>query len=70
MATAITICLSYLTLGVFLHMSDSGLIPVNMAAKLNFIPMVMIIFAYAGLGLGFGVILGLLAAERIPVNIR
>ena len=41
-----------------------------MADQLNFIPMAMVISAYAGLGLGFGVILGLLAAEKIPVNIR
>ena len=66
MATAVTVSLSYLTLGVFLRLSYSGLIPVKMVAQLNF----MVIFAYAGLGLGFGVILGLLAAEKIPANIR
>ena len=70
LTTAVTVWLSYFTLGVFLHLSYSGLIPVNMAAQLNFIPMAMVISAYAGLGLGFGVILGLLAAEKIPVNIR
>ena len=70
LTTAVTVCLSYLTVGVFLRLSYSGLIPVNMVAQLNFIPMAMVIFAYAGLGLGFGVILGLLAAEKIPVNIR
>ena len=66
LTTAVTVWLSYFTLGVFLHLSYSGLIPVKMVAQLNF----MVIFAYAGLGLGFGVILGLLAAEKIPANIR
>ena len=41
-----------------------------MVAHLDFIPMVMIIVAYMGFGLGFGVIPGLLAAERTPIQIR
>ena len=36
----------------------------------NFIPMAMVIVAYIGYGLGFGVIPSLLAAESMPVNIR
>ena len=51
-------------------MNKMGLIPPDMEAQLNFIPMATVIFAYAGFGLGFGVILGLLAAEKMPVNIR
>jgi len=70
LATAVIICLSYLTTGVFLKLSINGLLPINMATQLNFIPMAMVILAYAGLGLGFGVIPGLLAAEQMPVNIR
>ena len=65
-----TICLSYLTLGVFIRMNKMGLIPPDMEAQLNFIPMATVISAYAGQSLGFGVILGLLAAEKMPVNIR
>lgn len=70
LATSVIICLSYLTLGVFLKLSNNGMIPVNMETQLNFIPMAMIILAYMGLGFGFNVIPGLLAAEKIPVNIR
>ena len=70
LATAVIICLSYLITGVFLKLSFNGLIPVNMATQLNFIPMAMVILAYTGLGLGFGIIPGLLAAEKMPVNIR
>ena len=70
LVTAATICLAYLTCGVYLHLSNNGLIPASLASQLNFIPMAMVILAYAGLGLGFGVILGLLAAEKIPVHIR
>jgi len=70
LATAVIICLSYLTVGVFLKLSFNNVISDDMATQLNFIPMAMVILAYMGLGLGFGVIPGLLAAERIPVNIR
>ena len=70
MATSVIICLSYLTLGVFLKLSNNGMIPVDMETQLTFIPMAMIILAYMGLGFGFNVIPGLLAAEKIPVNIR
>ena len=51
-------------------MNKMGLIPPDMEAQLNFIPMATVISAYAGQSLGFGVILGLLAAEKMPVNIR
>ena len=70
LTTAVIICLSYLITGVFLKLSINGLIPANMATQLNFIPMAMVILAYMGHGLGFGVVPGLLAAETIPVNIR
>ena len=51
-------------------MNKMGLIPPGMEAQLNLIPMATVISAYAGQSLGFGVILGLLAAEKMPVNIR
>ena len=70
LATSVIICLSYLTVGVFLKLSFNGLISEDMATQLNFIPMAMVILAYMGLGLGFGVIPGLLAAEKMPVNNR
>ena len=70
MATAVGICLAYLTTGVFLKLSINGLVSVNLATQLNFIPMAMVILAYMGLGLGFGVIPDLLAAEKMPVKIR
>ena len=70
LTTAVIICLSFLTVGVFARLSHAGLLPIDLAAHLNFIPMAMVILAYIGYGLGFGVIPSLLAAESIPVNIR
>jgi len=70
LATAVIICLSFLTVGVFARLSHAGLLPLDLVAHLNFIPMAMVILAYIGYGLGFGVIPSLLAAESIPVNIR
>ena len=38
--------------------------------KTNFIPMVCIIIAYIGHGLGYGVIPSLIAAEMVPIQFR
>ena len=70
LGTSVIICLSFLTVGIFLRLRNEGLIPKYLVAHFEFIPMVMIIVAYMGYGFGFGVIPGLLAAERTPVQIR
>ena len=70
LGTSVIICLSFLTVGIFLRLRNEGLIPKHLLAHFDFIPMLMIIVAYMGFGLGFGVIPGLLAAERTPVQIR
>ena len=70
LGTSVVICPSFLTAGIFLGLRNKGLIPKYVVAHFDFIPMVMIIVAYMGFGLGFGVIPGLLAAERTPVQIR
>ena len=72
LTTAVIICLSFLTVGVFAQLSHANVLPLDLVAHLNFIPMAMVILAYIGYGLGFGVIPSLLAAESIsiPVNIR
>jgi len=70
LTTAALICLSFLTVGIYSLLTNHGVISVELAASLNFIPMAMVIVAYIGYGLGFGVIPSLLAAESMPVNIR
>ena len=57
-------------MGIYSLLTNHGVISVELAASLNFIPMAMVIVAYIGYGLGFGVIPSLLAAESMPVNIR
>ena len=64
------IFLSFLTVGLFAKLSHTDLLPLDIVEHLNFIPMAMVILAYMGYGLGFGVIPSLLAAESVPVNIR
>jgi hypothetical protein len=70
LATASTICLSFLALGLFTHLASSGALSPATAATLNFVPMAMVILAYTGYGLGFGVVPSLLAAESTPVTVR
>ena len=62
LSTALIICLSFLTVGLCARL--------NLDGHFNFIPMVMVVIAYVGYGLGFGVIPSLIAAESIPVNVR
>ena len=62
LSTALIICLSFLTVGLCARL--------NLDGHLNFIPMAMVVLAYVGYGLGFGVIPSLIAAESIPVNVR
>jgi len=70
LATSTTIFLSFLVVSVYTQLTASSLLPSHLATSLNFIPMVTIILAYMGYGLGFGVIPSLLAAEYMPVVIR
>ena len=55
LSTALIICLSFLTVGLCARL--------NLDGHLNFIPMAMVVLAYVGYGLGFGVIPSLIAAE-------
>ena len=48
LSTALIICLSFLTVGLCARL--------NLDGHLNFIPMAMVVLAYVGYGLGFGVI--------------
>jgi len=70
LVTSTIIFLSFLVVSVYTHLTASSLLPSHLATSLNFIPMVTIILAYMGYGLGFGVIPSLLAAEYMPVVIR
>jgi len=42
----------------------------NLPVELTCIPMICVILAYTGYGLGYGVIPSLVAAEMMPVDVR
>jgi len=64
------ICLSFLTAGVYTWLNSFPGICPELMQKLVFIPMLMIILAYAAYGCGFGCLPQLLTAEITPVPIR
>ena len=70
LTTAGLICLAFFTVGIYMFLYNSDTIPKHLHDSLNFLPMSMVILAYMGYGLGFGVIPSLLAAEMMPVNVR
>ena len=49
---------------------DKGWLDESITTQINFIPMVSVILAYVGYGLGYGVIPSLIAAETMPVDVR
>ena len=58
------------SMSVFTLVVDKGWLDTSMARQINFIPMVSVILAYFGVGLGFLVIPVLIAAESLPVEVR
>ena len=64
-------CVSFLIIGLFTYLStSSSLAPSSLLSQLSCVPMVCVILAYSGYGLGYSVIPNLVAAEIMPVEIR
>ena len=57
-------------MSVFTLVVDQGWLDESITTQINFIPMVSVIVAYVGYGLGYGVIPSLIAAETMPVDVR
>ena len=57
-------------MALFTYICSQELVSPELVTQLNFIPMVCVILAYTGYGLGYGVIPSLIAAELMPVEIR
>ena len=57
-------------MSVFTLIVDQGWLSEVVTTKMNFVPMVCVIVAYVGYGLGYGVIPSLMAAEAMPVDVR
>merc|ERR1712013_501376 len=68
--TGILVCFSFLIMGLFTFLSTSSLLPSSLVSQLSWVPMVCVILAYSGYGLGYSVIPGILSAEIMPVEIR
>ena len=62
--------MAFLLMGLFTFLSSSSILSPYLISSLNFIPMVCVILAYTGYGLGYSVIPNLVAAEIMPVEIR
>ena len=62
--------MAFASLSVFTLVEDKGWLNESVIKQINFIPMVSVIVAYVGVGLGFLVIPVLIAAETIPVEVR
>ena len=62
--------MAFASLSVFTLVEDKGWLDESVIKQINFIPMVSVILAYVGVGLGFLVIPVLIAAETIPVEVR
>ena len=62
--------MAFASLSVFTLVVDKGWLNESVIKQINFIPMVSVILAYVGVGLGFLVIPVLIAAETIPVEVR
>ena len=70
MCTGVLVFLAFASLSGFTLVVKKGWLDESIATKINFIPMVSVIVAYVGVGLGFLVIPVLIAAETIPVEVR
>merc|ERR1719400_145140 len=57
-------------MSLFTLVGDKGWLDESITTQINFIPMVSVILAYVGYGLGYGVIPSLIAAETMPVDVR
>lgn len=68
--TSLLIFLSFTTMSVYLLLDNSNILNEDIRNKTNFIPMICVIMAYVGFGLGYGVLPSLIAAETVPVKFR
>ena len=68
--TGSLVFISFLLMALFTYNSSQELVSPELITQLNLIPMVCVILAYTGYGLGYGVIPSLIAAELMPVEIR
>ena len=68
--TSFLVFLSFMTMSVYTLIDDKGLVSLETIEQFNFVPMVSIIVAYTGYGLGYGVLPSLIAAETMPVDVR
>ena len=68
--TSSLVFISFLSMSVYTLVDNKMWVAEETINQLNFIPMVSVIMAYVGYGLGYGVIPSLMAAETMPVNVR
>ena len=68
--TSALIFLSFTSMSVYTLLDTNHHLSPALSQSLNFVPMISIILAYVGFGLGYGVIPSLLAAELMPVPVR
>ena len=70
LCTSILVLVAFSSMSVFTLVVDQGWLDESITTQINFIPMVSVIVAYVGYGLGYGVIPSLIAAETMPVDVR
>merc|ERR1711953_890008 len=68
--TSMLVLVAFVSMSVFTLVVDKGWLDESITTQINFIPMVSVIVAYVGYGLGYGVIPSLIAAETMPVDVR
>jgi len=68
--TGFLVFISFLLMALFTYISSKELVSPELITTFNSIPMLCVIVAYVGYGLGYGVIPSLIAAEMMPVEIR
>ena len=69
-STGTLVFMAFASLSMFTQLVDKGWLDEAISRQINFLPMVSVILAYVGVGLGFLVIPVLIAAETIPVEVR
>merc|ERR1719266_3112422 len=65
LCTSMLVLVAFVSMSVFTLVVDKGWLDESIATQINFIPMVSVIVAYVGYGLGYGVIPSLIAAEML-----
>ena len=70
LCTSLLVFVAFVSMSVFTMVVDKGWLDESITTQINFIPMVSVILAYVGYGLGYGVIPSLIAAETMPVDVR